>query len=812
MKELDYRKCLALAVSLLFVAAMAAAQGLNDLTYQRPPEAMARLVEAPATPSVSVDSKGEWMLQMGSPGYPSIDEVAQPELRIGGVRINPATNGQSRASTINELKLVKIATNQVFEVKGLPANPSIGYPTWSPDEKSIAFTHTTASGIELWVLDVATQVAKRLGSFQLNDAYFGSPFSWLGNSTQLIAKAVAPNRGGMPVAPLAPKGPTVQENIGGKAPSRTYQDLLKNPYDEELFTYFMSASLMKVSLDGAVEDLKIAGTIRSFDPSPDGSYVMVEMIEKPYSYLVPAYNFPYKVNVHDMQGKLVKEIAAIPLAEKIPVGFDAVIDAPRGHNWRPDQPATVYWYLAKDGGNPKTQVDVRDELQEWAAPFAGSPRTIGKSTMRLRGMQWAENGRAILYERWWQSRTEKRWLIDTKSGAAPQLITDRLYEDLYSDPGRPESTKGKFGRQVLMTDKSGDVLYLTAEGASEEGNRPFVSTYNLKTKKTTILWRSQAPFYERPISVLDPAKGTVLTRRESETVQPNYHIRNWKNGQSKQITNFPHPYPDLAGIQKEYLTYSRKDGVTLTATLYLPQNYDKSQGTLPVLMWAYPREFKTAAAAGQVKNSPYEFTRLSWGSPLYWVTQGYAIMDRTDFPIVGEGDAEPNDTYVQQLVDNASAAIDKLVELGVSDGKRIGVGGHSYGAFMTANLLTNSNLFAAGIARSGAYNRTLTPFGFQQEERTYWQAPDVYNAMSPFMSADKMKTPLLLIHGEADNNSGTFPIQSERYYNALKGHGATTRLVFLPHESHGYRASESILHMLWEMDQWLERYVKNAGK
>jgi dipeptidyl aminopeptidase/acylaminoacyl peptidase len=128
---------------------------------------------------------------------------------------------------------------------------------------------------------------------------------------------------------------------------------------------------------------------------------------------------------------------------------------------------------------------------------------------------------------------------------------------------------------------------------------------------------------------------------------------------------------------------------------------------------------------------------------------------------------------------------------------------------MTANLLTHSRLFAAGIAESGAYNRTLTPFGFQNERRSYWEAPEIYNRMSPFMNADKVKDPMLLIHGMADNNSGTFPIQSESYYAALKGFGATVRLVLLPDESHGYAARESILHKHWEVLNWMNKYVRD---
>jgi dipeptidyl aminopeptidase/acylaminoacyl peptidase len=303
----------------------------------------------------------------------------------------------------------------------------------------------------------------------------------------------------------------------------------------------------------------------------------------------------------------------------------------------------------------------------------------------------------------------------------------------------------------------------------------------------------------------------VLTRRESVQEPPNYFYHNLEKNRTVQLTGFPHPTPQLKGITKELIRYNRDDGLKLTARLYLPDGYTTADGPLPMVMWAYPREYKSADAAGQVTDSPYRFIRTSWSSPVVWLLRGYAVLDYPSMPIIGEGDEEPNDSFIEQLVAGAKAAIDEVVRRGVADPERIAIGGHSYGAFMTANLLAHSDLFRAGIARSGAYNRSLTPFGFQSEDRTFWEAPETYFAMSPFMHADKVDEPILLIHGEADNNSGTYPMQSERFYNALKGHGAICRLVMLPHESHGYRARESALHVLYETDRWLEKYVKNAG-
>ncbi len=613
----------------------------------------------------------------------------------------------------------------------------------------------------------------------------------------------------MTEAPSIPSGPIVQENINKKSPSRTYQDLLKNPYDEALFDYYATAQLYSISLENSIPT-KIGkpDIYQNYEPSPDGKYLLLQTLHRPYSYLVPVWAFPQKVTITNLQGQLIKAIADLPLADNVPIGFNATRAGQRDHNWRNDTPATLYWVEAQDGGDPKKNVPIRDKVFMWEAPFAAAPRELTSTKLRFDKIRWGNDNLALMTERWWANRKEITTLLAPKTGTATVLF-DRSYEDSYTSPGQPEMTKNSFGRSVLEVDNNN--LIMIGQGASAEGDRPFIDQLNLQTKKTTRLWRSTAPYYEQPIQILNWKQQIVLTRRESPTENPNYFIRNLKTRKAPvAVTQFPHPYPQMKDVQKQLLTYKRADGVDLSATLYLPASYKKENGSLPTLLYAYPQEFKTKDAAGQVSGSPYSFTYLSWGGPVFWVTQGYAVLDKTSIPIVGEGSNEPNDTYIDQLVAGAKAAIDEGVRLGVVDANRVGVMGHSYGAFMTANLLSHSNLFKAGIARSGAYNRTLTPFGFQAEERTYWQAPEVYFNMAPFNHADKIKTPILLIHGEADNNSGTFPIQSERYYNAIKGHGGTARYVVLPYESHSYRGKESILHMLWEMDKWLDTYVKNG--
>lgn len=783
--------------------------------YQTPPKAIADLIDAPLTPVVSISPNKETMLLLSRPSMPSIEEVTQEELRIAGIRINPKTNASSRSSYYTGMKLQAITSGKDRMVTNLPKDARLENVNWSVDGSKIAFTHTTAKGLELWMVDVASANAKKLTEAIINDVTRGTSFEWLSDNKTLIYKSILANRGDAPQEPETPKGPVIQSNDGVAAPVRTYQDMLENPHDANLFEYYATSQLMKMDVTtGTSMPFGKAGIIAGFEPSPDGNYVLVMTVKRPFSYLVPYSSFPEEVTIFDKNGKQIRLIADTPLLENLPKGFDATQEGPRSFTWRADAPASLYWVEAQDGGDPKKEVEFRDKMFYLEAPFTGEPKEAIAFKLRYGGVTWGDGEQAIAYERW---RATRQLITSQWSPAKPmgskQVVFDRLYEDRYSDPGSFETKLNQYGRSVLLTANNGKTLFLTGAGASAEGNRPFVDEFDMTTKKSKRLWRSEAPYYEYPVQIIDADKMQLITSRESVEMPPNYFMRDLKSGKMRQLTDFEDPYKALQGVQKELIKYKRADGVELSGTLYTPVGYNKEKdGPLPTFMWAYPREYKTADAASQVSGSPYQFTRVSWGSPIFWVTQGYAIFDNFSMPILGEGEEEPNETFVKQLRMNAEAAVDKLDETGISDRERLAVGGHSYGAFMTANLLAHTDLFAAGIARSGAYNRTLTPFGFQSEERTYWEAPEIYYAMSPFMHADDIKEPILLIHGEADNNSGTFPIQSERFYAALKGHGATARLVMLPGESHGYQARESVMHMLWEMNTWMDTYVKNKGK
>ncbi len=791
-------------IALLFICNSISAQ--DAVEYQNPPKEIYDLVMAKPTPGVSFDSKGQYMLVLERSSMPSVEDLAQPELRIAGLRINPNNFGPSRSGYTTNIIIKDVRNGTEFKIAGLPANLKAGNLQWSPDEDKAAFTNTTNTAVDIYVLDIKTRKATKVNKASVN-LVLNAAFDWIDNNTLLYA-AVNKPLSSAPKKPLAPKGPVIQENLGKVAASPTFQDLIKSTFDETQFEFYATTQLVK-NTNGSEIKIGSPAIYSSVFVSPDKKYLLIKKIDKPFSYLVTSGGFNSTMLVTDMNANTVKILAKLPSSEGTPRGNDNVLNAPRGYDWLDNSPATVRWIEPLDSGLIKKKMDYHDAAYILAAPFTGGPRELVKTAERMYNVTDVTNGSFFVTE---GSRAKHRTKMSrlTVDGKMDVLI-DRSTDDAYNDPGTPLTDKNKYGRETPKL-LNGSQLVMRGTGASSKGDLPFLNTFDINTKETKQLWRSEEPYYETVTTVLDFDKMLIVTNKQSQTEQPNYYLRDLKNNSAKVITNFPDPQPGMRGITKQKVTYKRKDGVDLAADLYLPKGYDaKRDGPLPVMMWAYPREFKSASDAAQLRGSKYTFTRVGYGSIVFWATQGYAIMDNTEFPIVGEGDKQPNDNFVEQLTWSAEAAIDKVAVMGVGDRNRIAVGGHSYGAFMTANLLGHTNLFKAGIARSGAYNRTLTPFGFQNEERTYWQAPEVYNKMSPFSFADKIKTPMLMIHGEADNNPGTFPIQSERLYNAIKGHGGTVRFVQLPFESHGYAAKENILHMLWEQNQWLNRYVKNAA-
>ncbi len=789
--------------------------------YQKPPAAIEQLLDAPETPSVTLSPDRATMLIEQPATFPTIADVAQPRYRLAGIRFNPAANAPAGSgdSYMVGLKLQPFAGGSPKAIAGLPAKLKATNTGWSPDSKHIAFVQRVdasaagGAGLELWTIDVAAAQARRVGTMKLN-AVLGAPCAWLPDSASMICRVV-PVRGPAPKISDVPAGPNVEENLGKATPAPTYEDMLKTAQDEDLFEYYATAQLAVVPLSGPMKMLPVKGLIAASRPSPDGEYALVDVLHRPFSFTVPYERFPRQTRIVALKAAPGKDLFDRPLVDNLPISRDAVEPGPRDYQWRSDAPATVVWVEAADGGIPNQKAAIADRVVALAAPFAGQGQTIFEASMRVsrggfggaRGIEWGNDHLAIVTESRFADRKTQIVVFDPSSPGKTTTLYAGSSQERYKNPGRPLTVMNASGHPVLKLTGDGQGIYFSSQGASPTGDRPFLAIMPVTGGEEKILLRSADPYYDEPVALLSDDK--ALIRRESATLSPNYFAASLSGaGTPVQLTNFASPYAGINMPTKQLLKYKRDDGVDLTATLWVPAGYDKSQGPLPTLMEAYPAEFKTRSAASQVAGSPNRFPRVNWGSAVYFTQTGYAVLENATIPIIGEGDAQPNDTYVEQLVAGAKAAVDYGVSLGVVDPKRVAVMGHSYGAFMTANLLAHTSMFRAGIARSGAYNRSLTPYGFQNEERTYWQDPEVYFKMSPFSYADKIKTPLLMIHGEADDNTGTYPIQSERFYAALKGQGATVRLVFLPLEAHHYVAHESLQHMLWEMNRWLDTYVK----
>lgn len=778
-------------------------------SYQLPPKAIVDIASAAPPPATSVSPDQKWILSVERDAMPSIQDISRRMLKLAGMRIDPVACAPFRSFLDKSLSIRPLTGGSSVNVP-VPGGARLSGVAWSHASSHFMFTVLTEGGTQLWIADVRSPESPRKVTDHINSVS-GRGFIVSPDGRSILCKVNRADRGPEPPAPAAPSGPNIQETSGTKSPVRTYQDLLTNAYDESLLEYYITSQLMQFSVNGG-EGTAIGkpGMILDVEYSPDGKHLLVDILHKPFSYLMPISDFPNVTEVWSSGGNREYEVVKNGLAENIPI--EGVRTGRRNVGWKTGEPATLLWLEALDGGDPKRKADARDKIVTLAAPFTGTPVDILTLQHRARGIQYTSNPDVIIatdYDR------DRKWtrtrMFDLKNrDAKPVVLDDRNMSDRYNDPGAVLTTRDATGRAILL--QHGDYIYRAGAGATPEGERPFFARHDLKTGAREELWRCGAGEYESVVDIVEPLDGAsprIITRHESPTSPPNLRIRTTgPDAKITAITNDPDPTPQIRGIKKQLVKYKRADGVDLSATMYLPADY--KEGTrLPMLVWAYPLEYTDSSTAGQVSGSPNRFTRMAGISHLFLVTQGYAVMDNATMPIVGNPETM-NDTFIEQITAAAKAAIDKADEMGVADRSRVAVGGHSYGAFMTANLLAHTDLFKTGIARSGAYNRTLTPFGFQSERRTLWEAPKIYQDVSPFMAAHKINEPILMIHGENDSNPGTFPIQSQRLFAAIKGNGGNARLVMLPKEDHGYSARESVLHVHAEMVAWLDKYVKNA--
>ncbi len=810
------------------------ALGDTSRGYDQPPKAILDVMLAPSVPQPLISPNRESLLLITWENFPSIQRVALPYLRLAGVRIESKNHsrhdtpgGYGIPQCITKIELVSVLSGKSSSVT-VPKGACPQQPRWSADSQKFAFANIVSNSVELWLGETKTSKAHRVPDVKLNPM-FGSEIHWMPDQKSLLVKLVPAKLGLIPEEPVIPDGPSIQESLSEKGQSSTYEnrDTLNNKHDEDVFDYFASSQLALINLK-TLKITNVGSPANYFElrPAPDNVHVLVTSIHRPYSYVTTYDRFPQEVEIWNMAAMPTKiqKVASLPLADRVPI--HGVPMGPRDFSWRANDPATLIWAEALDGGDWNVKVPARDKVLLLKEPFTTTATEILKTEQRYAGLEWTENHSvALLREYDHNKHWERTFQIDSDDfQKKPKLLWDLSTDEKYADPGTPVTKRLPSGFSVIRLDENS--IFLSGTGSSKEGDRPFLDRFDLVTQKSQRLFRSDKKDYELFVDFVDSGSDKLLTWHQSLMDPPNAFIRKLSKhievaapdkatglgeaafeSTSSAITHIPDPTPEVRNIQKRLVKYKRADGLELSFTLYTPPGY--KEGTrIPTILYAYPRDYADAAQAGQVSGSQVTFTRLRQYKLL--LLAGYAIIDNASFPIIGDP-KKAYDTYLEQLVADAKAAVDEAVRLGVADAERIGVTGHSHGALMTANLVAHSELFRAGVATSGSYNKTLTPFGFQNERRSVWEAPDVYLKASPFFSANKLKIPLLIMHGADDANPGTTPLQASKLYEAIRGNGGTTRLVMLPHEPHWYTALESNEQMIFEMLRWFDKYVKNAG-
>jgi dipeptidyl aminopeptidase/acylaminoacyl peptidase len=810
--------------------------------YQLPDDDIVDIVNAPPTPVALLAPGGNFVALVHYQAYPPVAELARPYLSLAGLRLDPVIGGRQRTRRLTGLSVIALPDGAERPIS-LPAGASVSIPTWAPDGHRFAFTVDEPDGVGVWVGDAVTATASQVPGLRVRDTLGGDPTSsaaavrWSRDGASLLALG-APPAGSPLTLPAEVIEPRLDEASGKHSQMATYQDLLRTEADEDAFEELATSIPMRVDpVSGAAKELGPAGLYQQIIESPDGEHLLLHRLQRPFSFRVPAGYFARRVEVWSAHGPVETVVADLPVSDEVP--RQGVPTGPRGVSWDESDPATLLWAEALDGGDPHAEAEHRDQIMRLRAPFGAGPEPEARRLVQHRCLGWldlSEPDRIMMTEHDRDRRWLTTWVLDMSDPDASRVIFDHSADDSYADPGSPLAALRPDGTRTVLQD--GQTVYLRGDGGSPEGDRPFLDALDLSSGGTTRLFRSPADAYEQVLGFVQGRRDRALIWHESPSEPPNLAVTDLAEvavtelaepavtelagtglagtepagGQLRPLTSWPDPHPQLAGLSKRLVTYERGDGVPLTGMFYLPPDYDQARdGRLPLVVWAYPLDYGDAATAGQVRGSTQRFTRLQPGQPMWFLLRGYAVLNSATMPVIGDPDTM-NDTFVEQITMSAAAHIAALDELGFIDPQRVAVGGHSYGGFMTANLLAHTDLFAAGIARSGAYNRSLTPFGFQAERRSFWEVPEVYDRMSPFRYADQITTPLLLIHGALDGNSGTFPIQSERLFQAVQGNGGTARLVILPFESHGYVARESVLHVLAEEFAWLARWLRPAGE
>jgi len=763
------------------------------------PTPLRDMIKAPLWPLSMPDPTGQKVLYLERVPVVPLEFLAAPTLHLAGAEIDPKLWASKRRSINTNPAIYSLEKRQTIPLK-LPRDRHVEALRFSPDGRWLILSLDASEGTEIWLADTTSGAARRLEKYYLNDSFIQETFQWSADSQTVYIATREKFEDALNAFEL--DGATIEEAEGTKVPARTYAHLLRTAEDQKLFHKVAQVQLIAVAAKN-LKSKKVGPPLplQSFALAPHDDRILLQSYAAPYSLAVPAGLFARDVQVLTLKSGALQKVLQMPVAETVPPEGERI--GPRDVRWQLDHPARLLYWEALDDGDPRKKVAHRDRLMSWDWPFTAKAEERIKTEERAAGINFLPRPDQILVRDMNPDTQRSRvdW-VDLKNSSSRRLL-DYETTDVYKHPGRIVQAPDAAGRERVVMDQ--DLLFLAGEGRNPKGEQPFLDAMDVNTGKTTRMFQSpeDASYVEEFSFMVNRKPGVLALTRQAAVVPPNLWLKDLATGKSEALTKFVDNVPAMTRAQKQPLVYQRNDGITLSGTLYLPHDY--VAGTkLPAMIWAYPSEFRSKDVAGQVRVSDKRYSRPSPIGVEWLVTQGYAVLTNAAMPVVGDKETV-NNTFVQQIVANAEAAIDALDQRGVVDRKRVAIGGHSYGAFMTANLLAHSDLFCAGVARSGAYNRSLTPFGFQSERRTFWEAQDFYMKVSPFAKADKIKTPLLLIHGKNDNNPGTSPIQTERMFQAIRGVGGTARLVMLPYESHAYRAGQNVELVQSESLDWLNR-------
>jgi dipeptidyl aminopeptidase/acylaminoacyl peptidase len=784
------------------------------VAYKTPEPDVVAIIDAPPTPVALLGPAGRLVALVHYEAHPPVSVLARRYLPLAGIRVDPVLAARQRVRRLTGLSVLRLADGSERAV-ALPEGALLSVPVWAPDGRTFAFTVDEEDGIGVWVADAETATARQVPGLRVRDVLGGDPLTigaavrWTRDGSSLLALG-AP--GAPPVLPDPPIEPLVEETSGKRSQMATYQDLLRTAADADAFEALATTVPLRVEPGtGAAKELGPPGLYQRLADSPDGEHLLVHRLRRPFSFRVPYQYFARTVEVWSAAGELERVVAELGVSDEVP--RQGVPTGPRQVSWEERADASLTWTEALDGGDPVAPAEHRDRVMRLVAPFAGEPERVFDVQHRCLGwLDLDEPHRVLLTEHDRDRRWLTTWVCDLAEPQRNRVLFDHSMDDAYADPGSPLMTTNPDGSRIAL--QHGSTIYLRGDGSTPDGDRPFLDRLDLETAESERLYQSPPDSLDHVLGFPATAgrggeatPAEVVLWHESPAEPPNLYLAALDGSSFRALTGWPDPHPQLTGIQKRLIVHDRGDGVQLSGMLHLPPGYDlASGGRLPLLIWAYPLDYGDPGTAGQVRGSSKRFTRLDALEPTWFVLRGYAVLSAATMPVIGDPETM-NDTFIEQVTAAARAHVQALDEMGIIDRARVAVGGHSYGGFMTANLLAHTELFAAGIARSGAYNRTLTPFGFQAERRSFWEAASVYDQVSPFRYANQITAPILLVHGAEDSNSGTFPIQSERLYQAIQGNGGTARLVLLPHESHGYVARESVLHVLAEQFDWLRRWL-----